>query len=182
MNVQFKDLDIALNSESYFDHVFNGLIIKRRFWTYPVFFMVIPIIFYYFFPLLAFSTKITPQLFIFPLTIYSAIALFISFVERKILTGFTTSTKEMKIKKLKRFFFYTGTFYTFAFTLIVSNYRYLSGTWYISWFVLIIFLVMFLLSMFFSFYHNYYYKASSEIERKGVLLDDFSPQLNSIIS
>ena len=182
MNVQFEDLDIALKSESYFDHVFNGIIIKRRFWGYPVFFIVVPIIFHYFLPLLAFSTKITPQLFIFPMTVYLAISLIIGLIERKILTGFTTSTKEMKIKKLKRFFFYTGIFYMFAFSLMVTNHQYLSGTWYISWFVLVVFIVMFLLSMFFSFYHNYYYKAFSEIERKGLLLDDFSPQLNSIIS
>lgn len=184
MNVQFEDLDIALKSESYFDHGFNGIIIKRRFWGYPVFFIVVPIIFHYFMPLLwgfwGAKTQITPQLFIFPITVYLAISLIIGLIERKILTGFTTSSKEMKIKKLKRFFFYTGTFKIFAFTLMVTNHQYLSGTWYISWFVLIIFVVMFLMSMFFSFFHNYYHKAFSEIERKGLLLDDFSPQINSI--
>lgn len=181
MKIQYSDLDIALKSESYFDHVLNGLLIKRRFVGYPVFFIVIPIIFHYFMPLLwGPKTQITPQLFIFPIIVYSAISLIIGLIERKILTGFLTSTKEAKIKKLKRFFFYTGTFYMFAFALMVTNHQYLSGTWYISWFVLIIFIVMFLLSMFFSFYHNYYHKAFSEIERKGLLLDDFSPQINSI--
>jgi hypothetical protein len=173
MYLAYRDLEIALSSKSYFDHVFNGLIIKRYFWAYPLMAITLPVIFHYIFS--GNISKITPLLFIFPLITYSVLALIIGFIERKILTGFLTLSKEDKIKTLKKFFFISGTFISFSYVLIIINNSQLISNnhnpdmWYFSWLGLISIMGMLLISIFLSFISNSYNKALPDIEKKGLL-------------
>lgn len=181
MFVTIKDLEIALNSKSYLDHVFKGIIIKRKWWIMPFFILSLVGL-----QILLNNSKIwvIPNkiefYLAFPFLVYLFFALILGLIERTILKQFYEKKKEERIKKLK-LFFYVSTFITFiSFTLCIG-FNYHIQTPFLSLSHIFVIFLKLLVSLIITFVSNPYTKEITKIEEKGFLLDKNESLTNSEI-
>lgn len=178
MFLQYKDLEIALDSRSYLEHVFIGLFQKRHFWIYPTLFIFFGV-FGKIFDIFNFKLELSLswRIFIYPIAIYLILALLMGLLERKFLLDFLNLNKDKKIKSLKNFFVVTGTLQSFAFMIAILNIKIFKDFEFATFqnlilssvLLVVLIITAFLLTLWFSNYK----KVFPEIERKGLLTDEF---------
>lgn len=178
MNTTSRDFEIALSSNNYMNHVFKGIFLKRHWYAYPCMFFIINILFNYFglFDDYDFSFHLMRYL-TFPFIVYLVMGLILGVIERRILFGFESSTKDEKIRKAKLFFFITHTMNWIAFILALNYNKFIIPNFF-SYDMLEVFYInipiALIMSIIITLIFRPFIKELPKIEEKGILTEKIS--------
>lgn len=164
-----KKLCMALNSKSYLEHVFMGIIIKRKWWVLPIICLLVNTFLNYLnLSEDGYLLQFIGLLIILPFVLYLIFALILGSIERTLLNNFMNKFRDEKIKVLKRYFFISCFISFFAFILIVEYSWHMITPFFTTRHIIMI-LVKILISILFAFFFNNFKKELSKIEENGLL-------------
>jgi hypothetical protein len=182
MWVTIRDFEIALGSKSYLDHVFYGIFLRRGWYAYPCIIFLLNTLFNYigWFEDYDFSFNLVRYI-TFPFIVYFVLGLILGLVERNILFGFDKLSKDDKIRKIKLFFFISSTISMTTFVLAINYNKFIIPE-FLSYEMLKEYYIniplAIIMGIIFTLIFRPYKKELPIIERKGLLLDNESENLN----